>query len=95
MSYYVAWLNGHSVGIGTRAAVERKAAEVFASEPWQRWEMNNPTTLRVTYGERQRVVYERVLSIDPPGYAARVAALEAEGLTTSDAQGVADVELRQ
>lgn len=31
--------------------------------------------------------------LDPPGYAARVAELEAEGLTTSDAQGVADVEL--
>lgn len=32
---------------------------------------------------------------DPPAdaYAARVAELESEGLTTSDAQGVADVEL--
>lgn len=30
--------------------------------------------------------------LDPPGYAARVAALEAEGLTRSDAQGVADAE---
>ena len=27
-----------------------------------------------------------------PNYAARVAELEAEGLTTSDAQGIADVE---
>lgn len=32
--------------------------------------------------------------MDPPGYADRVAELEAEGLTTSDAQGVADAELR-
>lgn len=30
--------------------------------------------------------------IDPPGYAERVRELEEEGLTTSDAQGVADVE---
>src|SRR5688572_8593732 len=30
--------------------------------------------------------------LDPPGYAARVCQLEHEGLTTSDAQGVADVE---
>lgn len=30
--------------------------------------------------------------LDPPGYALRVAALEAEGMTTSDSQGVADVE---
>jgi hypothetical protein len=30
--------------------------------------------------------------LDPPGYAKRVRELEAEGLTTSDAQGVADVE---
>ncbi len=30
--------------------------------------------------------------LDPPGYAARVRELEDEGLTTSDAQGVADVE---
>ncbi len=29
---------------------------------------------------------------DPQGYAARVRALEAEGLTTSDAQSVADLE---
>ena len=31
-------------------------------------------------------------SLDPPGYAARVAELESEGLTTSDAQSVADAE---
>lgn len=31
-------------------------------------------------------------TLDPPGYAARVAELEAEGLTTSDAQAVADAE---
>lgn len=30
--------------------------------------------------------------MDPPGYAKRVRKLEKEGLTTSDAQGVADVE---
>lgn len=30
--------------------------------------------------------------LDPIGYAARVRALEAEGLCTSDAQGVADAE---
>lgn len=30
--------------------------------------------------------------LDPPGYAQRVAELEDEGLTTSDAQGVADME---
>lgn len=30
--------------------------------------------------------------LDPPGYAARVRELEAEGLTTSDAQGIADME---
>lgn len=30
--------------------------------------------------------------LDPPGYAKRVRQLEAEGLTTSDAQGVADAE---
>lgn len=30
--------------------------------------------------------------LDPPGYAARVAELEAEGLCTSDAQAVADAE---
>jgi hypothetical protein len=29
---------------------------------------------------------------DPPGYARRVRELEAEGMTTSDAQGCADVE---
>lgn len=33
--------------------------------------------------------------LDPPGYAARVRELEAEGLTTSDAQGVADAEYMQ
>lgn len=32
--------------------------------------------------------------LEPPGYALRVAQLESEGLTTSDAQGVADVEFR-
>lgn len=32
--------------------------------------------------------------LDPPGYAARVRELEREGLTTSDAQGVADMEFR-
>lgn len=32
------------------------------------------------------------ISIDPPGYADRVRQLEAEGMTTSDAQAVADVE---
>lgn len=31
--------------------------------------------------------------LDPPGYAYRVLQLEAEGLTRSDAQGVADMEL--
>lgn len=31
-------------------------------------------------------------SLDPPGYAKRVRQLEREGLCTSDAQGVADVE---
>jgi hypothetical protein len=30
--------------------------------------------------------------MDPPGYAKRVQRLEKEGLTTSDAQGAADVE---
>lgn len=30
--------------------------------------------------------------LDPPGYAERVRELENEGLCTSDAQGVADVE---
>lgn len=30
--------------------------------------------------------------LDPPGYAARVAQLESEGMTTSDAQSVADAE---
>ena len=34
-------------------------------------------------------------SLDPPGYAARVQELENEGLTTSDAQSVADVEFRE
>jgi hypothetical protein len=34
----------------------------------------------------------RDMPLDPPGYAARVAELEAEGMTTSDAQSVADVE---
>jgi hypothetical protein len=33
--------------------------------------------------------------LDPPGYAKRVQELEAEGLSTSDAQGVADVEFGQ
>ncbi len=33
--------------------------------------------------------------LDPPGYAARVRELEAEGLTTSDAQAAADVEFGQ
>jgi len=33
--------------------------------------------------------------LDPPGYAERVRELEAEGLTTSDAQGVADAEFRE
>lgn len=32
--------------------------------------------------------------MDPPGYAARVRQLEREGLTTSDAQGVADAEFK-
>lgn len=32
------------------------------------------------------------MPLDPPGYAKRVAELEAEGMTTSDAQGVADYE---
>lgn len=31
-------------------------------------------------------------SLDPPGYAARVAELEAAGYTTGDAQAVADAE---
>src|SRR5688572_4597502 len=31
--------------------------------------------------------------LDQPGYAVRVAVLESEGLTTSDAQSVADAEL--
>ena len=30
--------------------------------------------------------------LDPPGYAERVSELEREGMTTSDAQGVADAE---
>lgn len=34
------------------------------------------------------------LSTDPAGYAARVRELEAKGMTTSDAQGCADVEFR-
>ena len=34
------------------------------------------------------------LSLDPPGYEKRVEQLEAEGLTRSDAQGVADMEYR-
>jgi len=36
-----------------------------------------------------------VLLVEPSGYAARVESLEAEGLTRSDAQGVADVEFSQ
>lgn len=32
--------------------------------------------------------------LDPPGYSARVRELEAEGLTTSDAQGIAEAEFR-
>jgi hypothetical protein len=32
--------------------------------------------------------------LDPVGYAERVRELEAEGMCTSDAQGVADVEFR-
>jgi hypothetical protein len=32
------------------------------------------------------------MPLDPPGYAKRVAELEAEGMTTSDAQGIADME---
>lgn len=32
------------------------------------------------------------MSLDPPGYAERVAELEAEGMTTSDAQAIADIE---
>jgi hypothetical protein len=31
--------------------------------------------------------------LDPPGYAKRVRELEAEGMTTSDAQAVADAEI--
>lgn len=31
--------------------------------------------------------------MDPPGYAERVRELEAEGMSTSDAQAVADAEL--
>lgn len=30
--------------------------------------------------------------LDPPGYAKRVEQLESQGLTTSDAQGIADME---
>lgn len=33
--------------------------------------------------------------LDPPGYAERVRELEEEGLTTSDAQAVADVEFQR
>lgn len=37
----------------------------------------------------------KAIAAEPPGYAARVRELEAEGLTTSDAQGVADAEAMQ
>ena len=36
---------------------------------------------------------ESRICLDPPGYEARVRQLEAEGLTRSDAQGAADVEV--
>jgi hypothetical protein len=45
----------------------------------------------------RRAALERMLSPRPesPGYAARVRELEEQGLTTSDAQGVADAEEMQ
>lgn len=36
--------------------------------------------------------FNEEMPLDPPGYAKRVAELEAEGMTTGDAQGVADME---
>jgi hypothetical protein len=52
---------------------------------------------RVSYADALRREHEAAMerlrrtgSIDPPGYADMVRRLEDEGLTTSDAQGVAD-----
>jgi hypothetical protein len=42
--------------------------------------------------ERLSAVHSGDAPNDPPGYAKRVRELEAEGLTTSDAQAVADAE---
>lgn len=39
-------------------------------------------------------IREEDAPLDPPGYSLRVAELEMEGLTTSDAQGIADMEYR-
>lgn len=58
---------------------------------WVRFSNMNLETMRL---DRDLSEAEALIALlDPPGYAKRVRELEAEGLTTSDAQAAADAEL--
>jgi len=78
--------------IAFRCRMEAKlhalGAALPAREPW-----DDEITYNNSLLERVEEIEERGYPLDPPGYAARVRELEADGLTTSDAQGVADAEI--
>jgi len=58
---YIAWLDGHSVALGSLSYVEARAREIFHSEDYQRF--CGPTaTLRITRGSRQLFVKSVILT---------------------------------
>lgn len=61
MKGYVAWLDGHSVAVGTLSGVEAKARQIFHSENYQRF-CGPTTTLKITRGPRQLFVKSIVLT---------------------------------
>lgn len=83
-----------SVSGATKAACMAEALEMLADL----WESTARIAQPCPNCKATMMTCDRVPAmptLDPPGYAARVAQLESEGMTTSDAQSVADAEFMQ
>jgi hypothetical protein len=92
------WIDKHSITCANcgELADEREATRLPEGELCARCATEHPELVPREVGEDEFNDAEVIAPLnDPSGYALRVRELEAEGLTTSDAQAVADAEFQK